>query len=397
MSRHRRPLLAFAIPELDAGGPDRVIFELLKGLPRERFRLALIVQRSGGRYFGQLPGDVDVHLLDSPARYPVLQLAQLVRKIAPDLLMTTLRMNMAAGLAKPFMPGVRLVARQANAIAIDFAALKQTSLVKHRVAEQVVRFALRRADALIAQSQDMALELRRDGRAGQRVATIGNPVAVEEIERAAQAQAAKAPQPPGTPAIVAVGRLMEQKGYDLLITAMTRVIEAYPAAHLTILGEGPQRGALEAQAAAAGLKSSISLAGQSDAVFATVRAADLVVSSSRYEGFSNALLEAMALGCVVAATRCPGATAEMIQHGENGFLCPPGDAAALAECMLAALSSDRQRVGRAARAFVRRNYDRTNITDRYSALFDDVLAVADANRSGSPKKRASDMSTDNMV
>lgn len=370
-----RPLALFALPDLGSGGPDRVISELLHAFPRDRFTPALLVQQRGGALFDRLPDDVRVVSLETDARYPVMAFARAVRALRPAVVMTTLRMNLTAGAASPLLPrGTKLIMRQANAVAADFARLKRQSLVKHRLAERFTHWCLGRADAIVAQSMDMAAEIRAEARVGQRVATIGNPVDLAAIDAACAAQRAAAPAPlPGAPALVAVGRLWPQKGFDLLLDAMAAVRAAHPGAQLTVLGEGPERAALEAQAARLGLSGAVHFPGQSGTVLAQVAASGLFVSSSRWEGFSNAILEAMALGVPVAATTCPGATREMIGDGETGFLCPPEDAGALAEAILRALAADGQAIGQAARASVAARYDRAAIAGAYADLFESVL------------------------
>ena len=362
--------IVLAIPELDAGGPDRVIYELLTGLDRTRFAPVLVTSARGGRYFEALPGDVRVVVIDG-GRYPVRSFARAIDRIAPDLVFTTLRMNVTALAARTIQrrkPPV--IARQANAIAADFAILRQTSLIKHRLAQVVILALMRRADAVVAQSDDMARELRGELRPHQEIAVIGNPLSLDELQRALAEQQAIASNPGrGRPAVVAVGRLARQKGFDLLLPAFAAFRARHPDAALTILGEGPEREALERQTAALGLSESVGIPGRSDAVLAEIERADLFVSSSRYEGFSNAMLEAMALAVPVVATDCPGATRDLIEDGETGFLAPAVDADAIGAAMLRAMESDRAAIGRHGRDHVVKNFEKTAIVRKYEDLF----------------------------
>lgn len=373
-----KPLVLLAIPRLDAGGPDRVFFELLCGLPRERFRLALLVQEQGGRYFEKLPTDVVVEVLTSRSRYPALRFAKAVDRLSPALVMTTLRMNTTAGLARLWQCNRQpFVARQANAIAADFAILKSTSLIKHRLAEYIVRFALRRANAVVAQSLDMATELRMELRNDQRIETIGNPVSVSDIAATALRTKFRPAFPLcGKPALVSVGRLSTQKGYDLLVEAMPTVLAQHPDAHLTICGEGDNRYELERLISKLGVTHAVSLPGQSDGIIQLLASADLFVSSSRYEGFSNAILEAMALAIPVVATDCPGATREMVIDGVTGVLVEAGSSVAIASGILRAFSGDCAALGRSGRAQVDAHFDRATIVGRYAALFEEMIASA---------------------
>lgn len=379
-----RPLILFAIPKLAAGGPDRVMAELLNDLPRTRFRLAIVVAEAGGRYFDRLPPDVEVFVLDA-GRYPVRKLAALVDRLGPDLVFTTLRMNLTAQLAT-WLQRHRppLVVRQANAIAADFAVLKRRSLLKHRIAEWLVTRGFARADAVVAQSGDMADELAPTLRAGQRLATIGNPIDIETTRQLAmQQRGALASRPAGAPALVAVGRLTAQKGFDLLIAAMPAILAAHPAAALTIVGSGEEHAALVDLAQRLGVARSVHLVGQSNGALAMIAAADLFVSSSRYEGFSNAMLEAMALGTPVVGTPCPGASREMIVDGRSGILATAMTPAALAVAVGRALAADRAELLAAAEQHVRTHYASGVIVARYAELFEQALASAGTSRRAS--------------
>ena len=366
----RRTIL-FAIPELDSGGPDRVIFELLSGIDRTRFDPILAVSRIGGRYFDLLHGSVTVRQV-CDRRYPVRSFARLVDALAPDLVFTTLRMNVTATAAR-FLQRRKppLIIRQANAIAADFAVLRQTSIIKHRIAEHVIRALYRRADVVVAQSPDMAEELARDLGPSQTLTTIGNPVSVDEIIRAADPAMPMA----GSPSLIAVGRLAPQKGFDLLLRAFASFRESHPGAVLTILGEGPQRAALENLAAELGITAAVRMPGHSGEVLRAIAGADLLVSSSRYEGFSNVLLEAMAAGTPVVATMCPGATRTLIDDGHTGILVEPGSADAIALGMARAMKADRPAMANAARRSIAERFDRALIVREYESLFDRILAA----------------------
>ena len=121
----------FAIPGLDHGGPDRVVFELLTNLDRSRFTPSLLVSDPGGYYFSRLPADLPIEVLAGARgfrhRYPVLRALQFVRKTAPDLVFATLRMTLMFGLtARAFPRHTKLVLRQANDLSADFAVLMKS-------------------------------------------------------------------------------------------------------------------------------------------------------------------------------------------------------------------------------------------------------------------------------
>ncbi|WP_316753570.1 glycosyltransferase [Pedobacter gandavensis] len=131
--------------------------------------------------------------------------------------------------------------------------------------------------------------------------------------------------------ILAVGRLASQKGFDVLISAFKRVDERN--LHLLISGEGEQREALEAQIEGLGLSQRIKLIGFRENIHDYYLQAEMFVLSSRNEGYPNALLEALSLGCPCIATNCEYGPADLIDHGKNGLLIKPENIYHLAAAM----------------------------------------------------------------
>jgi glycosyltransferase involved in cell wall biosynthesis len=322
--------IMFAIPALDHGGPDRVMFELLRSLDRERFAPSLLVSEPAGKYFEQLPSDVEVHVLGQQRslldRYPFRPALRVIRREAPDIVFGTLRMLITLGVVAGLFPQrTRLVLRPASPIAADFAALEKLSLVKHRLAHRLVVEALRRADAVICQSESMYRELARRFGRDHGLHVVANPIDVASIGRAAGNGSRT-----GTPALISVGRLVALKGFDVLLRALAIVRVVHPSVHLTICGEGPERHALARLSRELDLEQSVTFAGFVSNPLPAVRAADLFVLASHYDAFCNAALEALACGTPVVLTNCPGANAELVIPDLNGRLARDSDPADLA-------------------------------------------------------------------
>lgn len=175
-----------------------------------------------------------------------------------------------------------------------------------------------------------------------------------------------------THAIIAMGRLVRQKGFDILIEAFSRCATKHPDWSLVILGEGPERGSLQILAASLGITDRVHLVGQVREPAAILKGADLFVLSSRYEGFPNALVEAMACQLPVVSTDCSsGGPRDIIRDGVDGILVPPKDVMALASAMDRLMMDDgqRQRLGRRAGDVVERFSINTVMK-----LWDDLLA-----------------------
>ena len=134
--------------------------------------------------------------------------------------------------------------------------------------------------------------------------------------------------------IVSVGRLDENKNHEMMIRAFANLIAKYPEYTLTIYGEGELREYLQELILVLKLEEKVFLPGIIPDVAEKIEKASLFLSTSYSEGVSNALIEAMALGLPVIATDVPsGGTVELVRHGENGWIIPVGDAAALEEAM----------------------------------------------------------------
>lgn len=150
--------------------------------------------------------------------------------------------------------------------------------------------------------------------------------------------------------LVGVGRMVPIKGFDVLVRALPAIVKEQPAARLCLVGDGPDGPALEAEAHALGVGDRVVLAGAHEHVAPFLAAADLLVAPSRNEGLGKSLVEAMALGLPVVATRVGGIPA-VVADGETGSLVPPDDPAALARAVGALLKDAelRRRAGEAGR------------------------------------------------
>ena len=133
--------------------------------------------------------------------------------------------------------------------------------------------------------------------------------------------------------ICAVGRLSEQKGYDILLQAFADFRKCHPAHHLHIYGEGNLRQTIEQQINQLNLQEAVTLHGSVPNVMFQVQNAGMFVLPSRFEGMPNALMEAMACGLPCIAADCDFGPAELIENGKNGLLVPVEDPTALAEAM----------------------------------------------------------------
>lgn len=289
-----RTRVAFVLPSFAGGGAERVIITFANALPRDRFQVALVVLNDEGPLHDLVEDHVRLHVIGVPRVSRALpQLLRLLRRLRADVVMSSIgQVNVALLASRWLLPrGTRVAVREANL----------PSLILPRVRFRWVfaagyRWLYPRADVVFATSQRMRDELIELGSAPSQVKVLPNPVDVDRIR-------ALADPPTRVPGegrrFVAVGRLVHQKGFDLLLPVFAQLPDED---HLTILGEGPERSALEDQARSLGIEHRVSMPGFTDNPWTCMAGADALVMPSRTEGMPNAALEALACGTRVIAT-----------------------------------------------------------------------------------------------
>ena len=241
---------------------------------------------------------------------------------------------------------------------------------------------------IIAVSRELAGDLHaRLGVPEDVIRVIANGVDVAGIQRLAECPLNDPWFAPGLPpVVVAAGRLSRQKNYPLLLEAFARLRRTRPA-RLVVMGDGAPaaRQALAAAAARRGIADDVRLPGFEANPMRYFARAGLFVLSSRWEGASNALLEALACGCPVVAVDCPCGVREQLDGGRIGPIVPNGDADALAGAMASRLDAPR-----GAEALQRHaaQFDQKLMLDSYVRLIQDEIAVARSGRNPAPAGNA---------
>jgi len=211
------------------------------------------------------------------------------------------------------------------------------------------RWMLRRASGVQAISTRFIDDLKRYGFRPERLHWIPNAVDTTRFEDIVHPSEGHTP-----PTVVFVGRLVAEKGLDNLLRAWAMAGEARQGWRLLLVGDGPLRDSLLALAEALGVADSVVFHGASTHVEQQLAEADIGVLASRFEGLSNTLLECMAAGLPMIATRISGSE-DFVETGRNGWLCAPDSVDSLCDALLAALSlsaETRRQLGEQARADV---------------------------------------------
>jgi glycosyltransferase involved in cell wall biosynthesis len=339
MSRQR---LLIVRPTLGAGGADRVTLTLLEHLDRSSFSLTLALIRRRGELLAEIPADVEVVALDAGGIFSAaLPLRRLIRERRPDIVFSTSSgTNITAALATP-RPGPRLVLSERSGLIREHRPVKKWTLFAAK------RLLYRRADCVTAVSRGVAGDLAaRLKLAPNILQVVYNPVVTPELAELARAPLREDWLAGPAPVLLAAGRLTRVKGFDVLLEAVAALRRDCDC-RLIILGEGPLRAALERQARSLGIADAVKLPGFVTNPYAYMSRATVFVLSSHFEGLPGALIQAMACGAAVVATRCPFGPDEIVTDGVDGMLVPPGNGGDLARALRTLLADEPRRLAMA--------------------------------------------------
>lgn len=360
--------IAILLPSLTGGGIEKVMLNLSLGLVQRHYPVDLVLVRATGALLSRVPATIN--LVDLHAAKAVMALPSLVnylRRRRPSTVISALECVNLVSLWARQLSGVacRCLLTTHTTVSRDFQKLPP---LKRQLGIRLLRHYYPRADMVVAVSQGVARDLA--GLLGQPedfVSVASNPVVSPELYAAAGAEVSHPwlKNERQIPVVIGVGRLCAEKDFATLIKAFAQVSRMVEC-RLVILGEGPLRGELEELIASLGLTGKALLAGFQDNPYAWLARSDLFVLSSRYEGLPTVLVEALALGVPVVATRCPHGPEELLGGQLASRLVPVGDCDALARNMIMALAAGKEEVS--PDAWLAYEFDRA--VDHYAALLD---------------------------
>jgi glycosyltransferase involved in cell wall biosynthesis len=353
--------IALVISSLGAGGAERVIITLANHWAARGWSVTLLTfEQPGSRPYYEIDPRVALRQLDVVASKNrvraiwqslrrIVVLRRAVREIRPDVVISFLaKINVTTVLATRGLDLAVVVSERNNPERQEVSPV--WDWLRHRLYGV--------ADRLVTPSEGVLQSLPAALRT--RGSVIPNPVDL--------------PSPPPRAGegrtLVAVGRLVDQKGFDLLLPAFARIAGVHPDWNLVIWGEGSGRAELEALRDRLGLADRVRMPGLTRHPGEWVEDAALFVLSSRFESFGNVVTEAMAAGLPVVVTDCPWGPGEIVRHGVDGWLVPPEDVDALAGGLDRLIGDPtlRARLAAAAKRNVRR-FARDNVM----AMWDDLV------------------------
>jgi glycosyltransferase involved in cell wall biosynthesis len=258
--------------------------------------------------------------------------AQMIRAHRPQVVMSFLKgVSLLTWMAmgRVDQPRPRWIVREGNntdAVIED----EVENPIGRAIVKGITRKAYRAADCFLANSHEMARGLQaRLALDPDRVRVIQNPIDVARVQRMAQEPLSQAP---ARPFILNVGRLEYQKGHDVLLKAFA-ASEAARGLDLVILGRGTLEAGLRRLAADLGIADRVHFPGFVPNPWAWLARARLFALSSRWEGFPSVVAEALACGAPALVTSCDFGPAEVVEHGQSGWVVPPHDVTAFGAAM----------------------------------------------------------------
>jgi glycosyltransferase involved in cell wall biosynthesis len=365
------------INSLAGGGAERVMCTLLAYSTAERDEFDIVLGLLDDEPAAYTPPDwVEVRQFDCAGSFARSAAAArgLIGELRPDVTLSFLtRSNMANVLNAN---GACVISERANTSGHFGPGLGGIA------SRALVRMLYPRADRVIAVSQGVADDLRDNfGVSADKLVAIPNPVDVEAILGKADAAPAIGV---GAPYILAAGRLVKSKNFEMLIRAFAAA--ALEGRKLVIIGEGPERDALARIAAEANVADRVVLPGFIANPYPLMRGAEVFVLSSNAEGFPNGLVEAMAVGTPVIATNCASGPSEILAEtrreaitdltlAAHGIVVPPNAVTSMAQA-LRAMADPALRQSYGAKAATRaRLYGAVVAKDRYWAVLREAMAA----------------------
>ncbi len=366
----RRIKILHVVDSLGVGGTERMLVEVIKGLDGERFEHAICCITRLGEIASCLPEWVKCYDMGKGARRDLLmpvKMAQLVRRLRPDIVHTRNWAGIDGALACLLERGPRLVHSEhgRNLPYIHFEPARR---------KVIRRFVYHLADAVFSVSGELRdYYCRETGFAPERMQVIQNGVDVARFDAADGNGARRELGIEADDFVVGVvARLSATKDLLTLARAFARLYRAQREPHLKLLivGDGEARAELEDFAIEQGLTCAIILVGVREDVPRLLRAMDVFALSSLSEGMPGAILEAMAASLPVVATKV-GATPELVIEGKTGFLVAPRADEEMAK-RLSLLLANRElarELGAAGRQLVQRNHSLEVMLQRYEELY----------------------------
>lgn len=370
--------ILFVLDSLGLGGAQSVILNILKHIDRNKFNAELAFFDREGDYMSNLPKDITYYDLNAVrTRYMVFSLVRLLREIKPQIIFSTLfKVNAAINIAVK-LAGIspKVIIRSSNFLSSKFR-------VEPFYTNILSRWANKNADLIVATTKEMRSDMYKNFNIPfNQIKVINNPVDIKFIDEMSHKpiknSSIKINSLQNSPLIASMGRLTIQKGYSYLLRAFQMVRNKLPA-RLFILGRGDKKEELENLAKDLNVDEYVKFLGFQSNPYRLIARADLFVLSSLWEGFPNALIEAMTCRIPVISTDCSSGPEEIITSGVNGLLVPVGNVDILANAIIKVLTDKKlsNKIAKNGRKRVM-DFEAEKVVREYEKLF---ISTMDKNK-----------------
>jgi glycosyltransferase involved in cell wall biosynthesis len=315
--------IVFIMPELNIGGSERVITNIMNSLDREVFSIRLILFRDDGMLVDEIASDIKIYNLNIySVKKGIFKLIKKLQQLKPDIVFGGIgHLNISMAVFIPFLrrvlPNTKFVARQSNILTINNKQEKYPS-----IHEWLYKRVYSNYDKVICQSKYMQQDLVTNYNFPiEKTEVIYNPIDINRVTTLYK-MPVKYPFGEGSINLINVGQFRYQKRHDLLIKAFAKLDKKYT---LTLIGDGDKRAEIEELVKKLNIMDRVAFLGHQKNPYAYLKKADLFVLTSEFEGFPNVVLEANLCGLPVVAFETIGVNDEVIREGVNGILVPFDD------------------------------------------------------------------------
>jgi len=412
--------IAILLPSLAGGGAERSMLHLARSFTEQGREVDLLLFRTKGAYMNSVPESVRVIELEAgssvggrllaaqadPAGIGVLlkpvllpfkvdssirhinALTRYMETQRPDVILSALTYTNLAALWAKRLSRIKIPVIVSERIALSVHLQREKSRHRWRsrfmlpMVERTYRF----ADGIVAVSDDVANDLAGSAHIDRNtITTIYNPVVDSTLPELAALPLDHPWFSPGQPPVIlGVGRLTPQKDFHTLLRTFA-LLRGEKDIRLVILGEGQQRAELAALAKELGVSADVDMPGFVDNPYQYMARAAVFALTSLYEGLPGVIIQALACGCPVVSTDCPGGSAEILENGKYGRLVPVQHNRELADAIRLTLDSSPHPEQLKARAAL---FSTDNATRQYLDLMENIAShtkpeiafTADANR-----------------
>ena len=354
--------ILFILPDLNAGGAERIVTTIANHLPREKFSPSILLLRKEGLYLDFLQNDVEIIDIKTPRiRHALKPILKQIRKRKPDIVFSGYgEVNAYLSLFIKLFPKTKFIARETN-------------VVSQHVTRREIRFFYKfynNYNKIICQSDDMMNDLVENFKIKKdKLIKINNPVDFSFIEEKLENATKPESYREGYKNIVAIGNLSSRKGFDNLLKVFEKLKKHNVFLH--ILGDGRDKELLHQMKDNLELENVI-FHGVQKNPYPFLKFADLFVLSSRYEGFPNVLLEAGACGTYALANNCKGGIHEIIQPKINGEISDIENHEVFAAKIVEILEQNHD--SEAIKNSIQSRFSKEMILEKYFEVFESIVS-----------------------